>query len=155
MEASTVTALSGMVEEPFPAATKQATGTIDGVATEASSIFFADKILVTLSQEGRLSQWIQVPLSAPSPIAVDTALLASNASSLRPLTHLTPKTLLGGGGEEREALAQLYAVQVASHVARRDPAEGRTLVLGLGLPTGLRPGREAWFDVLELVQKVL
>jgi proteasome assembly chaperone 3 len=45
-------------EEPFPAASKQATGPIDGVETEASSIFFADRIMVTLSQEGKLSQWV-------------------------------------------------------------------------------------------------
>ncbi|KAI8623833.1 hypothetical protein F5Y19DRAFT_481303 [Xylariaceae sp. FL1651] len=140
-----------IMEEPFPAASKQATGHIDGVATEASSLFFADRILITLCQEGRLSQWIQVPLSAPSPAAVDMAL--ANASLL-PMSHLTPKTLLGGGGEERESLAQLCAVQIASHIARRDSEERRTLVIGLGL-TKLRPERETFFDVLELIQKVL
>ncbi|KAI1342069.1 hypothetical protein F5Y15DRAFT_331678 [Xylariaceae sp. FL0016] len=145
MESSQVT------EEPFPAQSKQAVGHIDGVATEASSLFFSDKILVTLSQQGRLSQWIQVPLSAPSPAAVDMALANP---SLLPMAHLTPKTLLGGGGEERESLAQLYAVQIASQMVRRDSEERRTLVLGLGIHT-LRPEREAFFDVLELVQKVL
>ncbi|CAJ2508241.1 Uu.00g094270.m01.CDS01 [Anthostomella pinea] len=140
-----------VTEEPFPAQSKRATGPIDGVATEASSLFFSDKILVTLSQEGRLSQWIQVPLSAPSPAAVDMAL--ANASLL-PMSHLTPKTLLGGGGEERESLAQLYAVQIASHIARANSEERRTLVVGLGLQR-LRPEREAFFDVLELIQKVL
>ncbi|KAI0397322.1 hypothetical protein F5Y17DRAFT_455236 [Xylariaceae sp. FL0594] len=140
-----------VIDEPFPAASKQATGNVDGVLTEASSLFFADRILLTLCQEGRLSQWIQVPLSAPSPAAVDMAL--PNASLL-PMAHLTPKTLLGGGGEERETLAQLYAAQIASYIVRRDSAERRTLVVGFGLQK-LRPEREAFFDVLELIQKVL
>ncbi|KAI4863244.1 hypothetical protein F4820DRAFT_427748 [Hypoxylon rubiginosum] len=142
---------SRVVEEPFPAQSKSATGPIDGVPTEASVLQFSDKILVTLSQEGRLSQWIQVPLSSPSSATVDMALANAN---LLPMSHLTPKTLLGGGGEERESLAQLYAVQIASHIARRDSEERRTLVIGLGLKT-LKPDREAFFDVLELVQKVL
>jgi proteasome assembly chaperone 3 len=142
---------SQVIQEPFPAPTKQATGTIDGVPTEAASVSFEDKILVTLSQDGRLSQWIQVPLSAPSPATVEMAL--PNASLL-PMSHLTPKTLLGGGGEEREALGQLYAVQIASHIARTDSEERRTLVVGLGLAK-LEPRREAFFDVIELIQKVL
>lgn len=75
-------------------------------------------------------------------------------ASLLPLTHLTPKTLLGGGGEDRESLGQLYAVQIASHIVRRDSAEKRMLVVGLGIPK-LKPEREAFFDVIELVQKVL
>lgn len=75
-------------------------------------------------------------------------------SDLLPLSHLTPKTLLGGGGEERESLAQLYAVQIASHIARKKPDERRTLVVGLGLKT-LKPEREAFFDILELIQRVV
>ncbi|KAL7625138.1 hypothetical protein AAE478_004352 [Parahypoxylon ruwenzoriense] len=142
---------SRVVEEPFPARSKSAIGPIDGIPTEASVLFFSDKILVTLSQEGRLSQWIQVPLSAPSAATVDMALANAN---LLPMSHLTPKTLLGGGGEERESLAQLYAVQIASYIARRDSDEHRTLVVGLGLKN-LKPDREAFFDVLELIQKVL
>ncbi|KAI1332080.1 hypothetical protein F5Y16DRAFT_394781 [Xylariaceae sp. FL0255] len=140
-----------VIDEPFPATSNKATGTIDGVSTEATALFFSDKILLTLCQEGRLSQWIQVPLSAPSPAAVDMALANP---SLLPMSHLTPKTLLGGGGEARESLAQLYAVQIASHIARRDSEERGTLVVGLGLKK-LRPEREAFFDVLELIQKVL
>lgn len=76
------------------------------------------------------------------------------AQGLLPSTHLTPKTLLGGGGEERETLGQLYAAQIASHLSLRAPDDRRTLVLGLGLAK-LDKEREAFFDLLELVQKVL
>lgn len=72
-----------------------------------------------------------------------------------PSLHLTPKTLLGGGGEEREALGQLYAAQIASHLALRNPEDRRTLVLGLGLSKFDSESRDAFFDVLELVLKAL
>jgi proteasome assembly chaperone 3 len=71
-----------------------------------------------------------------------------------PSTHLTPKTLLGGGSEERETLGQLYASQIASFLTLRDPDEKRTLLLGLGLEKVER-NSEAFFDIIELVQKVV
>ncbi|KAK7963864.1 hypothetical protein PG996_008450 [Apiospora saccharicola] len=143
--------LSQIREEAYPAPSKQANGLIDGIDTEAMVMNFADKIMVTLSQEGRLSQWIQVPLQAPSPSAAEMSL---PNPSLLPLAHLTPRTLLGGGGEERESSGQLYAAQIASHIARKNPEEGRTLLVGLGLqkPT---PNRESFFDLIELIQKIL
>ena len=48
----------GAVPTPFPAATKQAAGMINGTQTDVSSIYFADKIMITISQGGRLSQWV-------------------------------------------------------------------------------------------------
>lgn len=74
--------------------------------------------------------------------------------NLLPSTHLTPKTLLGGGGEQRETLGHLYAAQIASHVSLRSPDDRRTLVLGLGLEK-VDVEREGFFDLLELAQKVL
>jgi proteasome assembly chaperone 3 len=44
---------------PFPTASKQAAGLINGAATNVSSIYFADKIMITISQGGRLSQWVR------------------------------------------------------------------------------------------------
>ena len=67
---------------------------------------------------------------------------------------MTPKTLLCAGGDERDTLGQLYAAQIASHLALRDPEDRWTLMLGLGFEK-VETGREAFFDVLELVQKVL
>jgi proteasome assembly chaperone 3 len=43
---------------PFPAATKQAAGLVDGVKTDVMVMNFSDKIMLTISQEGRLSHWV-------------------------------------------------------------------------------------------------
>jgi proteasome assembly chaperone 3 len=43
---------------PFPAATKHAAGLVHGTQTDVSSVYFSDKILITISQGGRLSQWV-------------------------------------------------------------------------------------------------
>lgn len=42
----------------YPAMTKQSAGTIDGVFTDVTSTTFSDKIMVTVSQNGRLAQWV-------------------------------------------------------------------------------------------------
>jgi len=71
-----------------------------------------------------------------------------------PSTHLTAKTLLGGGSEERETLGQLYASQIASVLSLRDPEERRALLLGLGLERG-DGNSEGFYDAIELIQKIL
>ena len=43
---------------PYPAISKQATGEVDGITTDVMSVAFADKIMVTISQGGRLAQWV-------------------------------------------------------------------------------------------------
>jgi ABC-type sulfate transport system substrate-binding protein len=43
---------------PFPAATKQAAGLVDGVKTDVMVMNFSDKIMVTISQQGRLAHWV-------------------------------------------------------------------------------------------------
>ncbi|KAJ4070582.1 hypothetical protein NW756_007324 [Fusarium oxysporum] len=142
-------------QDSFPSRSREVSGLVNGIATEITSTSFADKILITISQEGRLSQWIQVPLTGSSSGVVEMNLPSSN-KGLLPSTHLTPTTLFGGGGEERETLGQLYAAQIASQICLRSPDDRRILVLGLGLglsKTDLE--REAFFDLLELAQKVL
>jgi proteasome assembly chaperone 3 len=71
-----------------------------------------------------------------------------------PLTHLNPKTLVGGGGEQRETMGHLYASHIATMIATRNPEERRTVVVGLGLGK-VAMEREAWFDMLALLQKVV
>lgn len=70
------------------------------------------------------------------------------------MAHLTPKTLLGGSTPERETIGQLYASQIASTIATKNPQENRTLVLGLGL-SKLEANRESFYDILELANKCL
>jgi proteasome assembly chaperone 3 len=84
---------------------------------------------------------------------VEMALPRTNIGSLPP-AHLTATTLLGAGGDERETVGQLYAAQIANFLSLKNPDEKRTLVLGLGLRR-IDADREAFFDVLELVQKVI
>ncbi|OAA66960.1 hypothetical protein SPI_01536 [Niveomyces insectorum RCEF 264] len=128
----------------YPAKSNKVTGPVNGLHTEAEVIYFADKIMVLVSQGGRLAQWVQVPLAAPSAASVDAALppgLTGNGSgggsgSLLPSTHLTPRTLLGAGGEARETFGQLVAAQIGSLLALRDATEQRTLLVGLGLAAG-------------------
>jgi proteasome assembly chaperone 3 len=42
----------------FPAATKQVAGEINGVKTDITSISFSDKLMITITQNGRLAQWV-------------------------------------------------------------------------------------------------
>ncbi|KAL7791400.1 hypothetical protein V8C37DRAFT_382294 [Trichoderma ceciliae] len=140
-------------EEPFPARSRSASGLVNGISTEITSLEFSDKILITISQEGRLAQWIQVPMMGTSSGIVDMA-LPSSSHGLLPSTHLTPKTLLGGGGDDRETVGQLYASQIASHISLRSPEERRTLVFGFGLAKAEKQ-QDAFFDLFELALKVL
>ena len=54
---------SDVEQTAFPAPTKNAAGSVNGIQTDVSSIYFADKILITISQSGRLSQWVCHSLS--------------------------------------------------------------------------------------------
>lgn len=96
---------------------------------------------------------IQVPMMGTTAGIVDMALPSTN-HGLLPSTHLAPKTLLGGGGDERETLGQLYASQIASHISLKSPEERRTLVFGFGLAKAEKE-QEAFFDLFELALKVL
>ncbi|KYK61557.1 hypothetical protein DCS_02699 [Drechmeria coniospora] len=158
-------------EDEFPVPSRHASGLVNGITTDVTSLSFSDKILVTISQEGRLSQWVrhsvlfalatrreadmefQVPLTGSSGGIVDMTLPSLN-HGLLPSTHLTPRTLVGGGGDDRETFGQLYAAQIASRLSLKSPDDRRILVLGLGLAK-FETEREAFFDLFELAQKVL
>lgn len=51
----------GAEATPYPAPAKQAAGLVNGSQTDVSSVYFADKILITISQGGRISQWVCKP----------------------------------------------------------------------------------------------
>ena len=42
----------------FPVKSKNAAATVDGVRTEIVGMHFADKLLVTVAQEGRIGHWV-------------------------------------------------------------------------------------------------
>jgi proteasome assembly chaperone 3 len=143
----------GVKEDSFPAKSRSAVGTVTNVVTEVASTSFSDKYLVTISQGGRLSQWVQVPLLS-SPAGAVEMHLPSSRSGLMPGSHLTPTTLLGGGGGDRETLGHLYATQIASFISTKNPEDRRILLLGLGLEAP-QLDQEAFLDILELVRTVL
>ncbi len=96
---------------------------------------------------------VQIPLNSASPTHFDTA-FPSGGGDMLPLNHLTPKTLLGAGGEQRETMGHLYASQIASTIFTKNPEETRTILIGFGLEK-VELERETFFDLLELVQKVI
>jgi proteasome assembly chaperone 3 len=55
--------LQGSLDLPFPAATKQVAGIVEGVKTDVMVMNFSDKIMLTISQEGRLSHWVRLKYS--------------------------------------------------------------------------------------------
>lgn len=71
-----------------------------------------------------------------------------------PLAGLTPTTLLGGSTPERETMGQLYAAQMASIIAAKNPEESRSVLVGFGLSKP-QPTREQFFDLMDLVSKCL
>ncbi|KAF8459347.1 hypothetical protein BGX38DRAFT_1247926 [Terfezia claveryi] len=148
---------------PYPTPTRTATTLINNIPTTAMSIYFSDKILITISQGGRLAQWFHTPLDPTTPSNPiphshhenDPGAEDQLPLDLLPLSYLTPTTLLGGGGAERESMGQLYVVQIATAIRMRDSSEGRTVVVGLGLDTRAGVERDNFFEVMELVGKVL
>lgn len=162
--------LASAHKEPYPANTKNVAGKVGGVDTNLASIYFGDKIMITISQAGRLAQWvrlqplmvkktlidtcqIQVPLSTASPTTFNTRLPAPSRDSM-PAVHIAPTTLLGAGGDERETFGHLVASEIAILVQRKNPDEQRTVVIGIGL-LKVDLDRTAWFDLLELIAKVI
>jgi proteasome assembly chaperone 3 len=162
---------------PYPAQTRQAVGEINGIVTNVTSISFSDRIMVTITQAGRLAQWvskrpslwcvlkltrllqIHVPLSAENPTQADATplLLSSSEDALLPSTRFTPRSLLGAGNPQREMMGQLYASQIASAITTKNPEETRTLVLGLGLgkEAGVEADRETFLKLVELVLEII
>lgn len=139
------------IDLPFPAATRQAAGMVNGVKTDVMSVSFSDKILVTVSQKGRLPHWLHVPMESHNP-GTDGLHTFSDGTddSLLPMTSLTATSLLGGHAPGHETIGQLYARQIASAIAMKRPNEKRLLVVGLGLETA-EADRDVFFAIVDLV----
>ncbi|KAF1917903.1 hypothetical protein BDU57DRAFT_514379 [Ampelomyces quisqualis] len=146
---------------PYPAHTKTRSSSIKGLQTTATCINFADKIFITVTQEGRLAHWVHVPLD----IAATDASMASNAhldceddddpvSDLLPMHHLTATTILGGTVPELEILGQTLATQIASAIKTRGERETRLVVLGLGLDKSMA-SREEFSELVGLALQAI
>ncbi|EMD87664.1 hypothetical protein COCC4DRAFT_134469 [Bipolaris maydis ATCC 48331] len=144
----------------YPAHTKTATVTINGLETTATAISFADKVLITVTQQGRLAHWVHVPLD----ITATDASVTSNSylerdeedpnSDLLPMHQLTATTILGGTIPELDTLGQTLATQVASAIKQRDERESRMVVLGMGLDKSM-VGRGAFSELVGLVLGII
>lgn len=142
----------------FPAASTSTSGIINDTVTDITSIGFADKILITISQAGRLSHWVHVPLSAASADPMNPGVLTSaSENSLLPLSHLTATTILGGTKREDEVVGQTLATTIASAILMKKPTEERLLVLGLGIDSAATSltNRSQFDEVIGLVLQVL
>ncbi|KEF61470.1 uncharacterized protein A1O9_03036 [Exophiala aquamarina CBS 119918] len=140
---------------PFPASTRQVVGEVNGVKTDVMSISFADKIMITVTQDGRLAQWITVPLLSDNPTQSDPYFQTiQSEDALVPSARFQPRTLLGAGGSDRETMGQLYASQIATAIATKSPEESRSLMLGLGLAKA-EMDRDVFLQIIDLVLKVL
>ncbi|KAF2003048.1 hypothetical protein P154DRAFT_520401 [Amniculicola lignicola CBS 123094] len=145
---------------PFPAKTSTASALIKDIETTATAVAFADKILITVTQNGRLAHWLHVPLD----ISGTDSSLTSNpyleqdedtpSSDLLPMHHLTATTVLGGTVAGLDVLGQTLATQVASALLTKNSGEKRMLVLGVGLDKSLSDGRE-FGDLVGLVLNVI
>ncbi|OAL22467.1 hypothetical protein AYO22_07025 [Fonsecaea multimorphosa] len=141
---------------PFPAPTKQVAGEVNGVKTDVMCVSFADKIMITITQGGKLGQWVTVPLLSDNPTHSDPYFQTGRTGddSLLPSIRFSPRTLLGAGGSEREAMGQLYASQIADAIVTKTPDESRALMLGLGLAK-VELERDVFLQIVDLVLSVL
>lgn len=143
----------------YPAPSKTASGTVNGRLTSVTSIGFADKILITISQAGKLAHWVHVPLSTASvdPMNPGPLVGSGSDSDLLPMTHLTATTVLGGTKREDEVVGQTLATTIGSAVLMKRSGEERLLVVGLGLEdaAGNLTGRDQFDEVVGLVLEVL
>ncbi|EXJ62505.1 hypothetical protein A1O7_02943 [Cladophialophora yegresii CBS 114405] len=141
---------------PFPAPTKQVAGEINGVKTDVMYMSFADKIMITVTQNGRLGQWVTVPLFSDNPTQSDPYFQTNQYGDdgLLPSSRFSPRTLLGAGGTDREAMGQLYASQIAHAIVTKSPEESRALMLGLGLAK-VEMDRDVFLQIIDLVLSVL
>ncbi|CEL01671.1 hypothetical protein ASPCAL01251 [Aspergillus calidoustus] len=150
-DALNLSQLQEPLDLPFPASTKQVSGDVKGIPTNVTAIKFNDKILITISQKGRLGHWLHVPLENKNPgtEGLHTIPDAEN-DGLLPMSNLTATSVLGGRAPGHEIVGQLYARQIASAIVTKTPHENRLLVVGLGLETA-EADRDIFFAIVDLV----
>ena len=58
-----------LMREDYPVTTKHAVRMINDLLTEVHTTYFLDKIMVLITQEDRLAQWVQVPFLTTHPVS--------------------------------------------------------------------------------------
>lgn len=141
----------------FPAPTRTTSGLVKEVPTDVSCTSFSDKILLTVSQAGKLAHWVHVPLATTSTDPMNPGMFHNHDESneLLPMTHLTATTVLGGTKRDDEIVGQTLATTVGSAILMKKPQEERMLVLGLGLNEASGMGRTEFDAVVGLVLQCL
>ncbi|KAF8930231.1 hypothetical protein EDD21DRAFT_145049 [Dissophora ornata] len=147
----------------FPLINKQAARTIQGRHTEVLVTSFADKILIVISQYGKVGSLIHT--------SVDQQSLTSSIMASSDLATTTSSFLLGAGStvSKKTQLYQVYASHISQMIHHQNPAETRPVVLSLALsiqepdaeqsPTAAqeqdqrRQDRDLFENVIELVNE--
>lgn len=94
---------------------------------------------------------VHVSLENSDPNLLERRILqADDGSELLPMPHLTARTILGVRGTDIDILGQLYASQIATAIATKNPEENRVLVLGLGM-MDMKAEPDSFLRVLDLV----
>ncbi|KAF8955529.1 hypothetical protein BGZ46_002613, partial [Entomortierella lignicola] len=111
----------------FPIINKQAARTIQGRHTEVLVTSFADKILIVITQYGKVGSLIHT--------AVDQQSIATNTMSSSDLASTTSSFLLGAGSSssKKTQLYQVYASHISQMISHQNPEETRPVVLSLAL----------------------
>ncbi|KAG0259969.1 hypothetical protein BGZ95_004544, partial [Linnemannia exigua] len=115
-----------MDSKPFPLINRQAARIIQGRHTEVLVVSFIDKILILVSQYGKVGSLIHTTVDQQSLTATTTASdLASTSSSF----------LLGAGSStsKKTQLYQVYASHISQMIQHQNPMENRPVVLSLAL----------------------
>ncbi|KAF9135378.1 hypothetical protein BGW39_003175 [Mortierella sp. 14UC] len=152
-----------MDTKPFPLINRQAARTIQGRHTEVLVVSFSDKILILVSQYGKVGSLIHTTVDQQS-------LTQSTATGDLDLASTSSSFLLGAGSStsKKTQLYQVYASHISQMIQHQNPMETRPVVLSLALaiqePDVERSGgegekedrlrdRELFENVVELVNE--
>ncbi|KAF9952428.1 hypothetical protein BGZ72_006297 [Mortierella alpina] len=114
------------MDTPFPLINKQAARTIQGKHTEVLVSSYADKILILVSQYGKVGSIIHTSVDQQS---------LSSSTAASDLAATTSSFLLGAGSSvsKKTQLYQVYASHISQMIHHQNPAETRSVVLSLAL----------------------
>ncbi|KAG0291229.1 hypothetical protein BGZ97_005957 [Linnemannia gamsii] len=113
-------------QAPFPLINRQAARIIQGRHTEVLVVSFIDKILILVSQYGKVGTLMHT-------IVDNQSLTASSAAG--DLASTSSSFLLGAGSStsKKTQLYQVYSSHISQMIQHQNPMESRSVVLSLAL----------------------